>query len=53
LHSFGEETACANTSAALCKKSLVHLKCQKAKLQWKILWLWKVWDYSILNPFQA
>jgi hypothetical protein len=38
------------TSAALCKKSLVHFKCEKDKLQWKILWLWKVWGLPYFKP---
>jgi hypothetical protein len=41
------------TSAALCEKSLVHFKREKAKLQWKILWLWKIWGLQYFKPISS
>jgi hypothetical protein len=44
------ETPC--TPKAL-QKSLVHFKRDKAKLQWKILWLWKVWALQYFKPISS
>jgi hypothetical protein len=34
-------------------KKLGHFKCEQAKLQWMILWLWQVWGLQYFKPISS